>query len=117
MLLAVLLAVAAEGAIAHALVTASRPAAGATVRAGTLAVELRFNSRIDGPRSRAMLVAPDGAATALSLAPGDSGAVLSGHADVRRAGAWAIRWQVLSLDGHVTRGEIPFRVEGAVQRP
>ena len=117
MLLAVLLAVAAEGAIAHALVTASRPAAGATVRAGTLAVELRFNSRIDAQRSRATLVAPDGAETPLSLAPGDSGAVLSGHADVRRAGAWAIRWQVLSLDGHVTRGEIPFRVEGAAQRP
>ena len=23
-------------------------------------------------------------------------------------GAWRLRWQVLALDGHITRGDIPF---------
>ncbi|TAI60323.1 copper resistance protein CopC, partial [Bradyrhizobium sp. Leo170] len=25
-------------------------------------------------------------------------------------GAWRLRWQVLSVDGHITRGDIPFTV-------
>jgi methionine-rich copper-binding protein CopC len=24
------------------------------------------------------------------------------------AGAWRVRWQVLAVDGHITRGDIPF---------
>ncbi|WP_245326709.1 copper resistance protein CopC, partial [Bradyrhizobium sacchari] len=24
--------------------------------------------------------------------------------------AWHLRWQVLSVDGHITRGDIPFTV-------
>jgi copper resistance protein C len=26
-------------------------------------------------------------------------------------GAYVLRWQVLSSDGHITRGEVPFQVE------
>ncbi|MBV8200512.1 MAG: copper resistance protein CopC, partial [Acidobacteria bacterium] len=25
-------------------------------------------------------------------------------------GAYKLRWQVLAADGHITRGEVPFRV-------
>jgi len=28
-----------------------------------------------------------------------------------RAGEYKLRWQVLASDGHITRGEIPFRVQ------
>jgi len=25
-------------------------------------------------------------------------------------GAWRLRWQVLALDGHITRGDVPFAI-------
>jgi len=113
LLLGAVIAVAAQGALAHALVMSSTPAANATLRAGALPIELRFNSRIDAKRSRVTLRAPGGAEAVLALKIDDSRAVLSGSAETRRAGDWAVVWQVLSLDGHVTRGEVPFRVEDA----
>ena len=27
-------------------------------------------------------------------------------------GAYTLRWQVLAIDGHITRGDVPFTVEG-----
>jgi hypothetical protein len=59
------------------------------------------------------LRAPGGTESVLGVHADDSRAVLFGTAEARRTGDWAIVWQVLSLDGHVTRGEIPFRVEDA----
>jgi methionine-rich copper-binding protein CopC len=102
-----------DGALAHALVMSSMPAARAAVPAGALRIELRFNSRIDVKRSRIALRAPGGTESVLGKHADDSRAVLFGTAEARRTGDWAIVWQVLSLDGHVTRGEIPFRVEDA----
>jgi hypothetical protein len=109
-LLAMLVGLAPSQAFAHALVLSSQPAANRTVPRGELRIELRFNSRIDPKRSRVALVAPDHAQSAIATAPDARGAELKGRAAVDRAGPWALRWQVLSLDGHVTRGEIPFRV-------
>ena len=37
------------------------------------------------------------------------GDVLTAHAELA-AGAYVLRWQVLAIDGHITRGEVPFRV-------
>ncbi len=112
-LLGAIVVVSAEGALAHALVMTSTPAAKATVHAGSVRIELRFNSRIDAKRSRVALRAPGGAETVLDLQADRSRAVLSGDAEARRTGDWQVVWQVLSLDGHVTRGEIPFRVDDA----
>jgi methionine-rich copper-binding protein CopC len=39
--------------------------------------------------------------------------VLSGRAHVAAEGRWKLRWQVLSLDGHITRGEVSFSVRDA----
>ena len=115
-LLFVSLGVATQAALAHALVMSSSPAANATVHAGALPIDLRFNSRIDAKRSRVALRAPGGAETVVAMTTDDSRAVLSGRAEARRPGEWAIVWQVLSLDGHVTRGEIAFRVEDATPK-
>jgi methionine-rich copper-binding protein CopC len=32
------------------------------------------------------------------------------HAEGLTPGDWSLAWQALSIDGHITRGEIPFRV-------
>ena len=75
-----------------------------------MAVELRFNSRIDHQRSRLTLYLPDGGSRSLSQAPGTAPEVIAAKAAGLAPGAYRLRWQVLAIDGHITRGDIPFRV-------
>jgi methionine-rich copper-binding protein CopC len=96
-------------AFAHAAVVSSQPAANAQVAPGDLAIRLQFSSRVDGARARLMLIAPDRAQAAVTFSEASPG-VLSAHARVEAPGRWTLRWQVLSVDGHVTRGDIPFTV-------
>jgi len=95
---------------AHAIVTQSTPAADAAVTGPDVAVELRFNSRIDHQRSRLTLYLPDGSSRPLSQVPGASPDVIGAKAVGLSPGAYRLRWQVLAVDGHITRGDIPFRV-------
>lgn len=97
-------------ALAHAMLVSSTPAANATVHAGDTAVELRFNSRVDGARSMLMLVKPDGQTEKLTLEKQQGATMLDAHATLQ-VGKYAIRWQALAPDGHITRGEIPFTVQ------
>ena len=98
-------------ASAHALVVASEPAAESALDASPERVWLRFNSRIDRARSRLSLHGPDNGQTPLPL---DAAAVdetlLSARTDIVpwAPGAWRLRWQVLALDGHITRGDVAF---------
>jgi copper resistance protein C len=105
-----LLSFAAASAAAHAIVIASSPAVNAKVAGPNLPIELRFNSRIDRERSRLTLVRPDGAATTLALAADTPPGLLAARANGLAPGAYRLRWQVLSIDGHITRGDIPFSV-------
>jgi methionine-rich copper-binding protein CopC len=97
-------------ALAHAVVTSSEPARDGVVAPGELDVRVAFSSRIDPARSRLVLVAPDGAQTPLSIVERKPG-VVTAKARAAAKGRWVLHWQVLSLDGHVTRGDVPFRVE------
>ena len=99
-------------ALAHALVISSSPSAGARLAALPGQVVIRFNSRIDHARSRVTLIGPDHAQLALELAPGQQPTTLTAPppATPLVAGAWRLRWQVLAVDGHITRGDIPFTV-------
>ncbi len=45
---------------------------------------------------------------AVALAPGGASGALAGRAQVAGEGRWKLRWHVLSLDGHITRGEVSF---------
>ena len=92
---------------AHAILVDSRPAAGATVKPGKAALTLRFNSRIDAARSRIALVPQGKPETVLPIAHGDSPDTLTATAELA-PGAYVIRWQVLAIDGHITRGELRF---------
>jgi hypothetical protein len=104
--------VASTSASAHAILIKSEPMAGATVAAGTLAMSFRYNSRIDQARSRLTLIKPDRNQTTLKIAPSAQPDTLETTAQVSVPGAYVVRWQVLALDGHITRGDVPFTVAG-----
>ncbi|WP_207791987.1 copper resistance CopC family protein [Siccirubricoccus phaeus] len=100
-------------AAAHAVVIGSSPAAAAVLPALPGTVTIRFNSRIDHARSRLLLVPPEGEPLALALAPPGEHTVLEAAIPPSLpapAGGWRLRWQVLAIDGHITRGDIPFRL-------
>jgi copper resistance protein C len=104
------LLVAPSAVSAHAVIVSSQPASGGTIEKDTVAIRLRFNSRIDHARSRLRLRAPDGAEQALTPAADTPADEIDAEARVLSPGAWHLQWQVLSVDGHITRGDIPFNV-------
>jgi len=110
LLLALTLCVSAVLAWAHAIVVESSPQTNGVVKGPVVAVKLRFNVRIDGPRSRLALVKPDGSSHALDVlqqpSPDSLAATLSGLLP----GKYQLHWQVLASDGHITQGDIPFTV-------
>ena len=73
-------------------------------------LNLRFNVRIDGGRSRLHLVAPDGTVTTLAIDKQDKPDRLQTRASGLKPGAYQLQWQVLASDGHMSRGVIPFTV-------
>ena len=99
----------AASADAHAILVESSPAINASAPAGRLAIRLRFNSRIDAARSRLTLVSANGDSRPLALEAAGSPDELAAHTDAT-AGTWRLRWLVLSTDGHITRGDVPFTV-------
>jgi copper resistance protein C len=109
-LLLVAFALSSNLASAHAILVESLPAANSTVAGPSIPIKLRFNVRIDAKRSRLELVGPDKTSTLLS-ATQPSPDVLQATAEGLKAGEYALRWQVLAADGHITRGEIPFNVK------
>jgi copper resistance protein C len=95
---------------AHAIIVESAPSAGATLHASALPILLRFNSRIDRERSRLTLLSAEGSSVALKLEPNAGPDVLAARAQGLGPGRYRLRWQVLGIDGHITRGDIPFEV-------
>jgi methionine-rich copper-binding protein CopC len=98
-------------AIAHAIVVASTPGPRETIAVSETRIEVRFNSRIDRARSRLVLMRPDGSQEALTITQGGVGESLDSEAKGLEKGSHRLLWQALSVDGHVTHGEIPFDVD------
>ena len=94
---------------AHAILVDSTPAIHAKMHAGSGTMTLRFNSRIDRERSRLTLVAPDKAEARLPIEAGGAPDVMAATA-ILSPGDYTVRWQVLAVDGHITRGDLPFTV-------
>jgi len=110
LLLLVAFALSSNLAYAHAILVEASLSANSTVAGPSTPIRLRFNVRIDAKRSRMELVGPDKTSTLLSAtqpSPDTLQAVVEGL----KAGAYSLRWQVLAVDGHITRGEIPFSVK------
>ena len=98
-------------ALAHAIVVAATPSAHQTVAQSELQVEIRFNSRVDLARSRLSLARPDGASVILPLLGSGASEMLTAKATGLENGHYRLLWQTLSIDGHITHGEIPFEVK------
>ena len=94
---------------AHAILLDSQPPLGGSTPPGLVEVSLRFNSRIDAARSRLTLTRPDRSQVVLPIDPASPPAHLDTRVELT-PGAYTIRWQVLAVDGHITRGDVPFTV-------
>jgi methionine-rich copper-binding protein CopC len=110
LLLALLLLPGVAGA--HAILLDSQPAARGVAAPGPARITLRFNSRVDHGRSR-LALRTGGRERVLVMSPAGADDVLEAQADLV-PGEYVLRWQVLAVDGHITRGEVPFHV-GALQ--
>jgi hypothetical protein len=109
LLIATLLLVLPVAASAHAILVETQPAAGGTAPTVTVDFRLRYNSRVDRGRSRLTLTRPDHSQAVLPIDVDGPPDVVTAHADLP-AGAYTLRWQVLAIDGHITRGDVPFLV-------
>ena len=98
-------------ASAHAILVQSSPAANGTVAGPAVDFELHFNSRIDAKLSTMTLIRSDKSTTKLAGADDAPADVLKTKADLT-PGDYVLRWQVLAVDGHITRGDVPFTVSG-----
>ena len=110
---ALAMALVTPAAFAHVIVVSSQPAAHAVVPAGELAVRLQFSGRIDRARSRLALIGPDGAQVPVPITGDDAHGTVTATTHAMATGDFRLHWQVLSLDGHVTRGDVPFRVDAS----
>jgi len=98
-------------AAAHAILMDSVPAVNATAKGPDIAIDLRYNSRIDHKRSRLTLTLPDQSQEVLPIDLNGPDDRLDTKASLP-PGVYTLRWQVLAIDGHITRGDVPFTVGG-----
>jgi copper resistance protein C len=108
-LAAATLAVVSVSASAHAILVDSTPKPNGTVPAGHVQLAFKYNSKIDQHRSRMVLVKSDKSETVLTIETNNNANELDASTDLT-PGSYTIRWQALALDGHLTRGDLPFTV-------
>jgi hypothetical protein len=110
-LVVTLMAASPRIALAHAVLVSSTPQKNAAVNGPDITISLKYNSRVDGARSSLSLVKPDGSIERIDGLKQPLPDTLSATGHKLAKGAYVLRWQVLSSDGHITRGEVPFQVE------
>ena len=113
--LVVLALLAPPPALAHAILMESAPAIGATIPPGPTHIALRYNSRIDQGRSRLELRTPGASPTLLHLEPSPDDTLVTNTP--LTPGDYTVRWQVLAVDGHITRGDVPITVAPPPAQP
>jgi copper resistance protein C len=98
-------------ALAHAVLVESQPGVNSTVSGPEVAVLLKYSSRVDMEHSTLTLLDPDGKVEKVAIDSESSPGVLSAKLTGLVKGAYVLRWQVLAMDGHITRGKVPFQVK------
>jgi methionine-rich copper-binding protein CopC len=96
---------------AHAVLLSSEPAVNSTVSGPDVAIQLKYNSRVDMSHSTLTLLTPDGRIDKVAILSESSPGLLSAKLTGLTKGAYVLRWQVLATDGHITRGKVPFQVK------
>jgi copper resistance protein C len=109
--MAVLAAATPRMALAHAVLLSSTPQKDAAVSGPDITINLKYNSRVDGARSSLSLLKPDGTVEQIDGLTQPAADSLSATGHKLTKGAYVLRWQVLSSDGHITRGVVPFQVQ------
>jgi len=95
---AVATAIIAGAAQAHALLLSSKVEGQDVI--------LRYNGRVDAARSRITVLKSDGSEVAkVDCQAGEDQATLKGHLGAIEPGSYILRWEVLSVDGHISRGD------------
>jgi hypothetical protein len=95
---------------AHAILADSNPRDAELVTTADTPIELRFNCRIDAKRSRVLVIGPDLRSAVLPLSEAAAPDAVKAHLGDLKKGVYQLHWQVLSVDGHITRGDLSFRV-------
>ncbi len=98
-------------ALAHAVLVSAQPEENSTVAGPNVAVVLKYNSRIDMEHSTLMLLSPSGKLAKVTIGSEPAPGVLSATLTGLVRGAYELRWQVLAIDGHVTRGKVLFQIK------
>ena len=101
---------AAPMAFAHAIIVSAVPTAAQHVPVGKVTVRIEFNSLIDKLRSRLRVTASGSVKEDVPIDPAGKPNVVTGTTGALTPGAYVLRWQVLAIDGHITRGDSPFKV-------
>jgi copper resistance protein C len=97
---------------AHAVLVKSTPNANETVLGPNVPLSLTFNSRIDQSRSTISLENPDHTISKVTIDLDPSAPQkLVGRLSSLAPGSYRLHWQVLAVDGHITRGVISFQVK------
>jgi copper resistance protein C len=110
LLIATILLLSPSRAWAHAIIVESAPEVNGVVSGPLLEIKLRFNARLDWSRSKLTLISADGTSRAISLSQPVSPDLLSARVRNLLPGKYQLHWQVLAIDGHITKGDIPFSV-------
>ena len=95
---------------AHAVLLSAQPGENSTVSGPDVAVLLKYNSRVDTQHSTLTLLAPDGKVEKVAIGGQPAPELLSAKLTGLVKGAYELRWQVLAIDGHVTRGKVLFQI-------
>jgi copper resistance protein C len=98
-------------ALAHAVLVSAQPGENSTVTGPDVPVLLKYNTRIDMEHSTLMLLAPGGKLAKVTIGSQPSPGLLSARLTGLVKGVYELRWQVLAIDGHVTRGKVLFQIK------
>ena len=100
-----------SAAWAHAVLVSAQPAENSIVAGPDVAVLLKYNSRVDIEHSTLTLLTPDGKLDKVAIGSEPAPGVLSARLTGLVKGSYELRWQVLAIDGHVTRGKVLFQIK------
>jgi methionine-rich copper-binding protein CopC len=97
-------------AYAHALLVKATPAPYHVVNGPDVSIRLQFNGRIDVKRSRLVIISANGEDRKVQIGRGSAPDRLDSKLTGVAGGVYVLRWQVVSADGQISRGQVPFRV-------
>jgi copper transport protein len=111
---------AATPAAAHAEIVSTSPAAGATVAEPVESVELRWNEIVNTGADQLKLYSSSGELATVDVTVTDFEGQTNATIIPREAldvGTWVVTWKVVSADGHLIAGSLPFTVSDGITAP